>query len=254
MTWASHEFKRIVQKNRRMKLPRDISIAIWVIIVLCVLFLVSSSPFVLDNVYKKERIIISVILYLMLIGAVLCYILLIAKRRLPAETYTNQIRNGLVCDVKREMAQLQLPLEKTEEFIRNELKAELERIQKENERYIDFAKKVWAGIVCAPFAFLLTLLLQVVFSKELLLEGENLIGATKFLMQLFWALVILAALVTVVYRPARDAMKWITGEIRLRYCLDVLEEIRLAEKCNGSSPDTRVNQAAQTAGATAQTP
>lgn len=254
MTWASYEFKHIVQKNRRMKLPRDISITIWALVVLCVLFLVSSSPFVLHNVYQKERIILSVVLYLMIVGTVLRYILFVTKRQPPAETYTNRIRNGLVCDVKREMAQLQLPLDKTEEFIRDELKAELERIQKENERYIDFVKKVWAGIVCTPLAFLLTLLLQAVFSKELLLEGKNLISATEFLMQLFWCLVILAALVTVVYIPARDAMKWITGEVWLRHCLDVLEEIRLAEKCDGTSPNTHANQAVETAGAAAQTP
>lgn len=237
-----------------MKLPRDISIAIGAIAALSVLFLVISSWFVWDNVYQKVRIIVLVGLYLMVAGTVLCYIFLRTRKQLSAETYTNKIRNGLVRDVKREMALLQLPLDKTAESIHNELKAELERIQKENERYIEFAKKVWTGIVCAPLAFLLTLLLQVIFSKELLLEGENLIGATEFLLQLFWILVILAALVTVVYMPASDAMKWITGETWMRHCLDVLEEIQLAEKCDAGSSNANGSQAVQAVGAAAQTP
>lgn len=248
MTWASQEFRRVVKKNQNVELPRNLKIAIGFVVVFSVAFVGFSTYSVWNDLYAEKERLIALILYLLLCGAVVNYIRNSTKGQLTQITYVNQIRNRLVAGVKRDMEQLQLPLDRVADSIQKDLQEELARIQKENQRYIDFMKKVWTGIVCAPCAFLLALFFQAIFSEELLKEWNNMISAMDLLLQLFFVLCICAALVTVIYIPASDGIKYVTGENQVQNCLDVLEEIRISELCTDAAPEgnSRANHGTQT--------
>lgn len=236
MTWASYEFKRIVKEKQKIKLSTNIKVVFGITLAASLIYLVASFLYVYNKVCNNQYTLLIMLLCLATIGVALLYLKWKQANQDPSQIYKTQIRNGIIAEIKQAMAQSQLPLDQAGEAIRQDIQKKLDQTQKENHQYVDFIKKICAGIVWTPSAFLLALLFQGFFSKEILSTAENINDAIDFLLQLFILLVLIAVIIVILYGPVGDIMNYMTGENRLRDCLDILEEIRIGELCASSTP------------------
>lgn len=227
MTQASREFIHVVKENQRLELPLIVKIIIGGLVAVSVFYFAMSLHYLLDDVYQWKRILMATLIYLVISGILIFFLYKQTQKQLATQTYESEIRNGIVAGVKRGMEQCQLPLDLVGKMLREDIQAELERIQGETRRYVDFIKKVWVGIVCTPCAFLLTLLFQALFDKNSLSTDKNWNDAINLLLVIFALLVIIAVIVTVIYQIVCDGWKVYSGEKRLLDCLDMLKEIQI---------------------------
>lgn len=235
MTWASYEFKRIVKEKQKIKLSTDIKVVFGITLAVSVIYLVASFLLVYNNIYNVQYILGITMIYLAIMGVVLFYLKCKQANQEPSQIYKTQIRNGMIAEIKQAMAQSQLPWDQAGEAIREDIQKKLDQIQKENQQRVDFVKKIWSGLVWTPITFLVSIIFQAFLGTEELGVAE--IGdSVNSLVKSFILLVMLAVIIVMMYTPAREIMNYMTGENRLRDCLDILEEIRIGELCASSTP------------------
>lgn len=227
MTWASYEFKAIVNENKRRRLPLQAKVMMFVILFLVTLFWI----FFFFGGSLNTRI----FSYALLLAAVAIYIRIWNNYKPQKFDYVITIRDGTVKKIRDEMDKRKLPLPLLSNIIEADIKAELERIQAERIRHLEFIKKVWNSLILIPCGFLFALLFQGVFTEQNLSTVENLDAFMELILQILTLLLLIGLSAVALYIPANNITKELTGESELELCLDILKEIEMSQTYDNMS-------------------